>query len=354
MKSKLNNALAKVRPYLKFILFAVVLVGFMAWASGATKAKVEPGTVPFTRGVDLPEGAETVSVSAGPVEDLVDIVGTVASEEQIHTSSRLSAYVKQVHVAAGQNVKQDDLLVTLDDREVNEELAVAEAQLNQAETEFARTKVLSERAAATTQALIAAESAYNAARAQVDRVKVMRTYTELRSPIDGVITDTRIEAGDLANPGQVLLSVYSPRALRLEVAVPVRLASRVSMGLDVDLTFDSPFRRLTGRVTEIVGEIDPASRTRLVKVHINDPGADLLPGTFGRLWIRDEARTGIRIPSSAMYRIGQLELVQVVEGDRGIRRLVRTAPAEDDQLEVLAGLAEGEIVLTNPVKDAQP
>ena len=75
--------------------------------------------------------------------------------------------------------------MTLDDREIREELAAAEAQLKQAETEYERTRVLSERDAATDQALIAAESAFNAARAQVDRVKVMLTYTELRSPIDG-------------------------------------------------------------------------------------------------------------------------------------------------------------------------
>lgn len=354
MKTRLLSFLSPLRPYAKFVAFAAVLVVFMAWASGAMKPKVEPGTVPFTRGIAIPEGTVTHEVTVAPVEDRIDVVGTVASEEQIHTSARINAYVEEVHVAAGQQVGRDDLLVTLDNREIMEELAAAEARLKQAETEYRRTLVLSERDAATAQALIAAEAAFDAARAQVDRVKVMQTYTELHSPIAGVVTDTRIEAGDLANPGQVLLAVYNPEALRLEAHVPVRLVPRLRMGQDVTLTFDEPLGRRAGRVTEIVGEIDPASRTRLVKVHIEDAGEGLLPGTFGRLWVREAARPGVKIPASAVYRIGQIEMVQVVQGNRAVRRLVRSGAAGEDQVEILAGLDEDDVILLHPVKDDRP
>lgn len=354
MKPDMAKIAARFRPYAKYLVLAALLVLIMAWASGAGTDRVRPGTMAYAPGEAVPEGALLHTVAAALMAERIDVVGTVESEKNIHISSRLSAYVKSVHVTAGQRVARDDVLVTLDDRELREDLAAAEAQLNQAKTEFERTRVLSERDAATVQALIAAESAYNAARANVDRIEVMLTYTELRSPIDGMVTDTRIEAGDLANPGQVVLTVYDPTAMRLVVPVPVRLIDRIPLDRAVELGFEAPIGTLTGRVTEIVGEIDPASRTRTVKVHIDTREENVLPGAFGRLWVEDGPRPAVLVPDGAVYRAGQLEFVQRVDGDRSLRRLVRTAPASGEQVEILSGLSEGDVILVNPAKGARP
>ena len=70
MKTQLKRFASALRPYVKFIVFAVVLIGFMAWASGSMKAKVKPGAVPFERGAPVPAGAETFSVAVESVVDL--------------------------------------------------------------------------------------------------------------------------------------------------------------------------------------------------------------------------------------------------------------------------------------------
>jgi RND family efflux transporter MFP subunit len=321
------------------------------WTSGACVEKVPPGTVDYVLGFAYAPALATAAATREAVAERIDVVGTAASEEEIHLSARLSAYVRAVNVSAGDAVTSGQTLIVLDDREIREQITAAEARLKRAETEFHRAKRLLDTNATTAQAFDAAESAYRSAKADLDRMRVTLTYASIESPIDGVVTDRRIEVGDLANPGQVLLTVYDAVNMRLEAAVPVRLIDRLRIGETVDVTLERPAGTLRGTVSEIVSEVDPRSRTRQVRIHLEAAGHEILPGTFGRAWISGETYEAVLAPASAVYHVGQLELVQVVRGDRVVRRLVKTGPQYDDRLEILAGLQAGERVLLKPVKE---
>ena len=326
------------------------MLALILWSGGFFVHKLSPAQVQAETGVPLPAGSETLTVSSETVSPRIDLVGTVASSEKIVLSARISAYVKKVYVSAGDRVRQGQLLILLDSRELKQQLAAAEAGLDQARTEYERAQKLIAADATTDQALTAARSAFETASAQVQQIKVMLTFTEITSPIDGRITDRRIEAGDLAAPGQPLLGVFAPQNMRIEVPVPVRLVEKMQLEQKVDIELDRPDHPFTGRVIEVVGEIDPMSRTQRIKVHIEGAGTDVLPGTFGRVWITDAPRPAILVPSSAVYRIGQLELVQLVTDDRVIRRLVKTGPRFGDQIEILSGLSAGDTILIQPIQ----
>ncbi len=326
------------------------LVVIVVWTSGALRSRTAPGKVEHMPGFELPPDAATVSVAIEQVPASVDIVGTVQSERKIHLSSRISAYIKDVLVSAGKPVKEGDLLVELDQREIREQLTAAEAQLAQAKTAYERAKRLLETNATTPQDFEAAESAFKGAAANVDGIKVMLSYARIISPLDGIVTDRRIEIGDLANPGQVLLSVYDASRLRLEAWVPARLVKYFSSGRQVQIVLDHPSRELNGTVAELVGELDPTTRSQLVKIQLEGTPQDVLPGAYGHVRIDTEPHDAILLPASAVYRVGQLEFVQVVRGERAIRRLVKTGSSLGDRVEVLSGMVAGERVLLNPVK----
>lgn len=327
------------------------LVLIITWAGGAFESKVAPKQLTAEPGVPVPPEAAILTVSNVPVVFTLDAVGTVASEKKINLSARIPAYVKDVFVSAGMPVKAGQVLLTLDDREIREQLTAAEAQLKQAETEFQRSKQLYSTKATTEQALVAAESMFNTVRAQADRVRVMMTYAQITSPIDGVVTDRRIEAGDLANPGQLLLAVYDPNNMRLEAPVPVRLIDNIKLGQELEVSLDRLPHVVTGRVAQIVSEIDPLSRTQIVKVHLKGVAGDVLPGTFGRLWIPQDERAVMLVPSEAVIRIGQIEMVQVVENGRAVRRMVKTGLTQKGRVEVISGLRDGDVILVHPIKE---
>lgn len=339
------------KAFLGTVKWTAGLVGLavvIAWSGGCFETKQAPGKVEAPHGAPLPEGAKLLTVAPEPAPVRLDVVGTVQSAEKIHISARLSAYVKEVRVAAGSQVRKGDVLVLLDDREVQEQLKAAQVQQAQAETEFNRARKLMETGATTEQALTAARAAFDAAQAQVRQTQVMLTYTTLAAPIDGVVTDRRVEAGDLANPGQVLLSVYDPANLRVEAPAPLRLLDKLPLGAEVTVELDRPARTCRGRVAQIVAEADPRSRTQLVKVQLEGLDTPALPGTFARVWVEAAVKPLLLVPAAAVRRVGQLEFVQVEREGRAVRRLVRTGQAYGERVEVLAGLADGERVVLTP------
>jgi RND family efflux transporter MFP subunit len=347
----MKNITAPLKKHLKLILGLVGLAAVVVWSGGFLSSKVDPAVLDHEAGRAIPEGAATlvVAVESAPVR--VEVVGTTASEEKINISARIPAYVSEIFASAGDRVTQGQVLLTLDDRDIRQQLAGAEAQLNQAQTEYDRAKQLFEREATTQQALTAAESMLAGARAQVEQVKVMLTYAQVTSPIDGIVTDRRIEAGDIANPGMPLLAVYDPARMRLEAPVPVRLIDRLALGQAVEVALERPARVFQGNVSEIVSEVDAATRTQLAKVRLDGVDGDVLPGTFGRLWVEAEAREAVFVPASAVVHIGQLSFVQAVRDGRAVRRLVKTGPARGDSVEILSGLSAGDTVLVNPIQE---
>ncbi len=351
MADKQKRKAANVLKIIKWPIAIVGLALMIAWTGGMFHAKTAAGKLDVNPGKSLPENAETYSVEMATVAPKIDVVGTVASEETVHLSARISAYVSSVSASAGQRVAKGQVLIKLDSREMKEKLSSTNIHLKQSLTEYNRTQSLYKRKAATEQAMTAAESRYNAARSQVAGIEVMLTYTQIRSPINGIVTDRRVEKGDLANPGQVLLSVYDPRNMRIEVPVPVRLIEKLSLNQVVDISLDRPTRPFKGRVSEIVSAIDPLSRTQEVKVHIDNHKGDILPGTFGRVWVFEDPYPAILIPSGAVVLSGQLEMVHLVQEKRVVRRMVKTGPAFGDKVEILSGLSPGDVILINPLKE---
>lgn len=327
------------------------LAALIAWVGGVFESKVPPGKVEHEPGVAVPADAHVYTAAVERVATRLDVVGAVTSEQRINLSARIAASVQAVLVSAGSAVSNGQLLVTLDDRDILTQVAAAEAQFRQADSELNRTRQLFEKNAATPQAREAAESAFEAADARLKQARVMLSYTRVVSPIDGVVTDRRIEAGDLAAPGQVLLSVYDPGRMRLDVPVPVRLIPRVAVGQELDITLDGVDKPVKGRVSEVVSEVDPLTRTRVVKARIEQGGLRLLPGTFGRIWVEAAPADAILIPAEAVQRVGQQEFVQVAAGGRAVRRIVKTGSAADGRVEVLSGLLPGDVVLREPVRE---
>lgn len=335
------------KPFVGMAALVIVIL----WSVGVFRTRTPAGRLEHEIGLPLPPNAEQFTVRLDSIAPRVDVVGTVASDVKVNLSARIPASVKEVFVAAGSPVKKGQELVTLDDREIKEQVTAAEAQFKQAETEFNRARQLYDNKATTEQALTAAQSILTGARAQWERSKVMLTYAQITSPMDGVVTDRRVEPGDLASPGQLLLAIYDPTNMLLHVPVPVRLLAQLPIGQAVEVTLDRPATNFQGRVQQIVSEIDPLSRTQLVKVHIEGTGNSVMPGTFGRLWVADDARPAILVPVSAVYTVGQIELVQVVRDRRVIRRAVRTGPRRGTSVEVLSGLEAGDVVLVHPIQE---
>jgi RND family efflux transporter MFP subunit len=367
----------------KGLVFLVVVVGIVLYAAGAFgPERIAPAKEPAPPGVPAP--ARTVLAERADVPVDESAVGTVQSRARIDVAAQLTARIVAVRADAGQTVRAGDELVVLDDREFAARLeqsrqalvaaeaardsarqakVQAEARLVQARSSHARIRRLLENKAATPQEMDDAQAALNAAQARVTEAgalvaaaeariqgaqkvvaegEINLGHTRIAAPIDGVIAERSVEPGDLAWPGRPLLVVLDPRSLRLEAQVREGLIARVREGDRLMVEVPAAAAKVEGTVAEILPAADPQSRTFRVRVDFA-PAAGVYPGMFGRLRMPLGGRTVVRIPMSAVERVGQLETVLVKEGAIWTRRYITTGVAlPGDRVEVLSGLAGGE------------
>jgi RND family efflux transporter MFP subunit len=347
-------------PTLAFAAFGVGVVLLMLWLIGAFRAKIgaEPGEA---AGVNRPIGtAQVVDVASRTIPLEETAVGTIEPVHRVELASRLLARAIEVNVVAGQHVAKGDVLVRLDDadlvaRKAQAEAAVAQAQaeLNQARIQEERDRASFEQNAVTQIEMDRATNALRAAEANVTRLQQAQNeaetileYATIRSPIDGIVIDKRVNSGDTVSPGEVVVTLLDPTRMQLVASVPESLSRRLNVGDSVTVNVESLGHACQGTVSEIVPEAESASRTFEVKVTGPCPEG-VYAGMFGRLSIPIGQETVLLIPTRAVHTVGQLTLVDVGVDAQRQRRAIRVGRVMDDEVEVLAGLAPGERVVVD-------
>ena len=351
-----------LRGMLTGLVFLVVVVLLMVWLAGGFHRKIDrsssqPQTVSRSRS-EPAAGAETAQVRLRQMPRVEQAVGTVRAVHETAVAAKLLAKIMEVNITAGQAVRKGDVLVRLDDEDLaarveqaQSSASAARSARDQAKIEYDRVKQLMEQAAASKiewdrvqSALKTAEAELQRAEQAVSESKTILGYTTIRAPIDGVVIDKRVEVGDTATPGQILLTLYDPTRMQLVASVRESLTRRLQVGQTIGVNIETIGHTCEGRVSEIVPEAEAASRTFLVKVTGPCPPG-VYTGMFGRLLIPLDDESVLVIPRAAVERVGQLELVTVVENDRLRRRAVKLGRPFGDDAEVLSGLCEGERVV---------
>jgi len=345
-------------------LAALALV--IAWMSGWFRAKVPPGEVEEPK----PDLASRTWAYAEVlrINEKVDAVGTVEPRRKTVVASRILATISRITVHAGDPVEKDQLLIELDDRELQAQLREAEATVaaSQAdlairERDFQRYKLMYEEKAVTKEDYDRFKGAYEVAQAQlrrsqeqVHRIQVTLSYTQIRAPVNGIVTNRFVDPGDLAMPGKPLLALHNPKDLELHAHVREALAGTVRPGMSLPVRIDAAGLELEGQVREIVPQAHETSRSILVKITLPaDKTSRLYVGMFGRVSLPIGHTDRVVVPAAAVQHVGQLELIDVASADGGIeRRFVRTGRRFGDKVEILSGLKGGEKVALAPPRES--
>jgi RND family efflux transporter MFP subunit len=295
---------------------------------------------------------------------VTEAVGTVQAEQLAAVTSRVVASVVEMRAAAGQRVAAGDVLVVLDDRDLRHRVEQAqdavrgaEATMAQAQSDYKRDKPLFDQQVITPYDFEHTQTNLKTAEANLRRLQqaeseaeVNLSYAVIRSPFAGTVVDKLANVGDLAAPGKPLFTVYEQGRLWLEANVPENLLAGIHIGEARALRIDARDRELRGRVVEIVPSSDPATRTVVVRVHLEDT-REIVPGMFGRLLIPSAPEQVLTVPAAAITRAGQLTMVDVVEDhDRVDRRAVQLGRAIGKRFEILSGLAAGDTVVLKNVE----
>lgn len=347
------------------------------------------------------------AIGRGDIRETIQASGEIRAKTQINIGTSVAGEIKAIHVKDGQNVKAGDLLVTIDQERLKQAQAQAQGVLDAARQDASRLEAAMRRSVDSfpryealrqqglmsdedfRQQKLAKESAvlsYQSARANVAQseanLKAMQdglSKATLRAPITGRVTSLKAEKGETAIPGMsnlpgaTLMVISDMSEMQAEIKVNESEVVRTKVGQTAQVTVESlPGKVFQGSVIEVAtGTEKTGTDANLykVKVLLQAQASDLdqlRPGMSTRAVILTrEAKGVLRVPLQAVLeREGSLEeaqkqgllapatrnVVMVAKGGKAEERTVQVGIANTQFFELKEGLAEGDKVLTGPIR----
>jgi len=338
------------------MVFCAIVVLLLLWLAGYFHTKIDTTTVPQSTQTNTPPHVIDAHLITVALEEVA--IGTVVPVRQSDIASRILSRVVSVPIQAGEPVSAGDQLIELDDTDLRQRIEQDDAQIaaersavDQASEELRRSKLAFDEGAASELEVISAKNKLDAAKARLEQAERRRDesetilgYARIVAPFDGIVIDKHIQIGDTVIPGQVLLTMYDPTQMQLVADVRESLTSRLRVGDEVQAEIESLNIVCNATVSEIVPQASTQSRSFQVKV-VGPCPEGVYPGMYGKLHIPLDEQKLLVIPSSTVQRVGQLTLVKVFDGQSILTRSVRLGRRIGDDVEVLAGLDEGEQVV---------
>ena len=349
----------------------VVLVVAVVLAALGILARVRAGAAlaQRTNEAAAPTVAAAPAKPGAPADEFV-LPGNVTAFTDSPIYARTDGYLLRWYFDIGAHVKKGDLLAVIDTPELDRQVAQAEADLATAQTNAANAKVQAERYAGlvksdavsqidtdtfTTQAASTA-SAVKSAEANLARLREMQSFEKVYAPFNGVVTARNVDTGQLISQGSgaELFHLQALETLRVYSNVPQLYTQTLKRGMKIGLTFpEYPARTFAGTLVRTADAIDPASRTLLVEVDVNNSKGELLPGALAQVHFKTPpvGRTFIVPTAALIFRREGLQLGLVRNsGDGTVAHLVPVTIGEDDgaTVQIISGLTANDQVIQDP------
>jgi RND family efflux transporter MFP subunit len=330
---------------------------------------------------EQPPPVNVVKVQFAPPRQVLTLPGETRGWYSSTIFARVNGFLAKWFNDIGDRVKSGQVLATIDTPELDAQLEAAQAQVNaseaevkvkEADAEFAKTTyerwqgspkgVVSEqerqdkkaRFDAAVAALNAAQARVKLDKANVDRLTHLTEFKQVTAPFDGVITERRVDIGDLVTAGSTtntspLFGIAQVDKIRVFVNVPQSASVQLGVGSSAQVTAsEHPTRTFEGKVTRTSESIDPRARTLRVEVDLSNSDLALLPGMYVKVAFSLKPTTFLQVPASALlFRASGPQVAVITDDDKVKFKDVTIARDNGHLVEIASGLAEGDRVALN-------
>jgi len=361
-----QQAAISPRKALNGVVIVVILTA--ALAGYGILRRIHADTVLVKRTNEL--AAPTVIVAApkagAPVDSFV-LPGNVSSFTDSPIYARTSGYLTRWYFDIGAKVKKGALLAEIATPELDQQLAQAEADLNTAQANANNARIQAERYTGLVQTdavshqdtdtfvnqAASTAAQVRSAQANVERLRQLQSFEKVYAPFDGVITARNIDNGQLidSGAGKELFHLQAIQTLRVYANLPQIYSANVKPGAKIDLTFAEHAGKIyQGTLVRTADAIDPASRTLLVEIDVDNHAGELLPGSLAQVHFKTpSAGPALIVPAAALiFRKEGLRVGVVVNGNTA--HLAPVVIGEDDgaSVQIVTGLSLGDQVIQDP------
>lgn len=379
-------------------LFVLLILGVSCQSNTSAKNSRE-------KTAKKPKTVRVIQAQEGKLARTVGVSGTLAAEEEVVLSLKVTGRVRDIYVDLGSRVRKGQALVKLEPADFQLRVQQADAALEQARarlglqpgTQDTQSSVVPEDTGVVKQAeavleqarltqermtslwnqgLIprsqyddavaafrVAEARYQDAldevsnrqallyqrKAELEIARKQHSDSVLTSPIDGAVQVRHISPGQFLAVGDPALTIVRVHPLRLKLAIPEREAPFIKMGQTVQVRVEGDQNAYYGKVARLSPALTTDNRTLMIEAEIPNEHGQLRPGSFAKAEIVVASeQPAVLVPKSAIVTFAGLDKVIAIEKNETVEKRVRTGRRTQDQVEILEGLKAGETIVIEP------
>ncbi len=296
---------------------------------------------------DVP--VSVVQVKKEKLTNIISLVGIISANSDVNVISETQGLVMATKVKVGDYVKEGSVLVEIDDVLKQSNMASAEINYLKSKRDYERSETLYQESSISAAQLDLARLQMKAAETQLTIAKKQLDDTKIKSPISGTVNIRMVDKGTMVQPGSPIANIVDISNLKVKLNISEREAFLIKPGDPVEVTTDVyPEAKFEGKVDNIASKADE-SHTYAVEIRMsNSSKYPLKAGMFARIsFVSIRAVDALSIPREALVGSIRDARVFVVENNLAKLQAVTIGRQSGNFLEVLNGVTENEMVVTN-------
>ena len=323
-----------------------------------------------------PMTVELGKATRASIKSEITVVGNLIGQATVAVAPRAAGRLQEVSVRLGDRVSRGQRVARIEDFEIQEQVKQAEAaqevsmatirqreaDLQLAQTNAERSRNLFERQLLPKQTLDDNESRYQSAlaaldlaraqasqsKARLDELRINLGNTIITSPVNGFVSRRIVDPGAFVSQNAPIVDVVDITTVRLVANIVEKDLKEMQSGDGTMVEVDAyPGEEFMGRIARVSPVLDPATRTAPIEIEIPNPGYRLKPGMYARVSITtDTTKDALVVPADAVVDLGGRRGVFTPLNESAVFRALQVGTEAGNIVEVLGGLAEGDVVIT--------
>lgn len=348
--------------------FLIMFACFLLVAAGITGVflhRMKANMAKFAAMKPPPSAVSTLVAKAQTWQPTLSAVGSLKAVHGVQVSTDLAGIVSEIAFESGKPVKKGDLLVRLDTKQEQAQLAAAQARLDLAKVNLARKKDLLEKKATSQAEYDAADAEARQAAASVDEIRALIARKTITAPFDGILGIRQVNIGQYVNTGVGMVPLESSDPIYVEFSIPQSQLGQIGLHRKVQLSATGlEGQSFEGEITAIDSRVDESNRNIQVEATVRNPENRLRAGMFVKVEVLLPETSGVlALPASSINYTPYGDSVFLVKDGKdekgnpqkqAVQQFITLGPSRGDQVSVLKGIQEGDEVITSGAFKLRP
>lgn len=309
-----------------------------------------PAKVSRGGGTAAPFVVDVVTIQPAPFRQSLSATGSLLPRESVQLQAERAGVVKEILFQEGQPAKSGEVLLTIDDSELQAQLARAKAQLDLASASESRQRNLLENRGISAADFDQSRANLAIAKAEVKLIETQVAKTKVRAPFDGVAGLRNVSVGAYLTPGSAVCTFQDISSLKIDFSLPERYLGFLKTGQTINFRVSGRTERFDAKIHAIEPAVDVQTRSITVRATLSNENSRLLPGSFAEVEvILNEIPDAILIPSIALQPGLQQQTVFVHSDGKAFTRKVHVGLRTADSVQIVEGLKPGDELITSGI-----